>query len=123
MTRPRRGRATRPFALTGGRAGGPDRDTGERPSMQTIFRAAPDVPPTTTGLLSEEWQRVLGWCAGPGVAVAEIAARLGWRITPTTTLLAKMREAGLLEQQAADPAPATDISFLLRLRSALEQRV
>ncbi|MEU0843925.1 DUF742 domain-containing protein [Streptomyces sp. NPDC005962] len=120
MTGPRP-RRTRTFALTAAQAavqGG--QGAGERITMQSLICAA--VPVEAAGSIPEEWQTVLRWCTGTGIAVAEISARLHMRLTPTTVMLAELRAHGLVTHQPSMTADqAADVAFLWRVRNGLAQ--
>ncbi|AUH39310.1 DUF742 domain-containing protein [Streptomyces sp. CMB-StM0423] len=117
MSAPRGTRRTRTFALTGSRT---DRAPGEQFTMHSTVRAA--VPPDDARSIPEEWQTILRLCAGPGIAVAELAARIGMRLTPAAVLLAQLLEQGLIEHRPPMSDPdAMNIDFLRRIRSGLER--
>lgn len=117
MSGPRGTRKTRTFALTGSRT---DRPPGERFTMHSTVRAV--VRADDARSIPEEWQAVLRLCAGPGIAVAELAARTGMRLTPTVILLGELLEQGLIEHRPPmNDQDAMNIEFLRRIRSGLER--
>ncbi|WP_225794481.1 DUF742 domain-containing protein [Streptomyces aculeolatus] len=105
--------ASRPYALAAGRA------SGAGLSMHTLITARP--APVAIEATPAEWQTVLRWCAGPGVAVAEIAARLGMCLAPTRALLAELLACGLVTcQEPVSADQLADIEILRRVRRGLE---
>ncbi|MFF8833337.1 DUF742 domain-containing protein [Streptomyces sp. NPDC015131] len=71
--------------------------------------------------LPTEWRAVLAMCPPPnGRAVAEIAARLGMRLTPATLLLGELAERGLIHHRPPSAeAGTTDVHLLRRIRDNL----
>ncbi|MQY15057.1 hypothetical protein SRB5_52340 [Streptomyces sp. RB5] len=117
MTGQRGSRRTRAFALSASRS---ETAAGDGISMHSTIRAA--VPPDQARSIPEEWQDILRVCAPPGVAVAELAARTGRRLTPTTVLLGQLLASGLIDHSPPlSDAEASNIEFLLRLRSGIER--
>ncbi|MBO8199366.1 DUF742 domain-containing protein [Streptomyces smyrnaeus] len=114
---PRQGgrRRTRLYALTDGRTAA----THTVLTMETTVTAVP-VADGHAGLPTE-WQAVLAMCPPPGgLAVAEIAARMHMRLTPTTLLLGELADRGLIEHRS--PLEATETSnvhLLMRIRDNL----
>ncbi|MFJ4920855.1 DUF742 domain-containing protein [Streptomyces sp. NPDC088725] len=121
MTGPQRPRRTRTFALTSAQAevrGG--QDPSERITMESLIRTAVEIGAAEN--IPEEWQTVMRWCAGTGIAVAEIAARMRMRLTPTTVMLAELRARGLVTHHApVNRAP--DVAFLRRVRNGLANKL
>lgn len=111
---PRR-RRTRLYALTDGRTAAPRTVL----TMDTTVTAAADA--RTRGGLPTEWREVLALCAPPGgLAVAEIAARMHLRLTPTTLLLGELADRGLIHHRPPlDAAGTTDVHLLMRIRDNL----
>ncbi|MET9862202.1 DUF742 domain-containing protein [Streptomyces smyrnaeus] len=114
---PRQGgrRRTRLYALTDGRTAA----THTVLTMETTITAVA-VADGHAGLPTE-WQAVLAMCPPPGgLAVAEIAARMHMRLTPTTLLLGELADRGLIEHRP--PLEATETSnvhLLMRIRDNL----
>ncbi|MEV6107506.1 DUF742 domain-containing protein [Streptomyces sp. NPDC051940] len=110
-------RRTRTFALTAAMA------DGQRPegiTMHSTVRTVAD--PKSARHIPEEWQRILALCTGSGLAVAEVSARIGMRLTPTVDLLRELVAHGLVEHSAPlTEADASNIEFLRRLRRGLER--
>ncbi|MFF1678406.1 DUF742 domain-containing protein [Streptomyces sp. NPDC058256] len=122
---PRPVRTTRAYALTGTGIGigtGAARAAGHEVlqlAMHSLVQAA--VSPSAAYGYPREWQAVLAWSSHrPGVAVAEIAARLGLQLTPTRLLLDELHIRGLVACQAAGDTDDANIALLLRIRTCLE---
>ncbi|MFC7220865.1 DUF742 domain-containing protein [Streptomyces polyrhachis] len=87
-------------------------------TMHSIVSTVAD--PRATGAIPAEWQEILSMCAGPGLAVAEVAARIHLRLTPTVELLRQLLTHGLIEHSAPlNDAEAASVEFLRRLRRGL----
>ncbi|WP_037958633.1 DUF742 domain-containing protein [Streptomyces violens] len=114
-------RRTRTFALTAAQAAVQgETDPAHRITMHSLIRTA--IPVEAAGVIPEEWQAVLRWCVGTGIAVAEIAARLHMRLTPTAVMLNELRAHGLVTHQASMTTDqAADVAFLWRVRNRLAE--
>ncbi|MEU7568788.1 DUF742 domain-containing protein [Streptomyces fradiae] len=115
---PRRsGRRPRLYALTDGRTGTPRTVL----TMDTTITASALPGDGTHRGLPTEWQHVLALCPPPaGLAVAEVAARMGMRLTPMTLLLGELADRGLVRHRPPlEGAEATDVHLLLRIRDNL----
>lgn len=113
-------RRTRTFALTAAQAALGEEDPAQRITMQSLIRTA--VPVEAAGSIPEEWQAVLRWCSGTGIAVAEISARMQMRLTPTAVMLSELRAHGLVQHQASMTTDqASDVAFLWRVRNRLAE--
>ncbi|KRV48445.1 hypothetical protein AQ490_04110 [Wenjunlia vitaminophila] len=117
MTSRGRGRRPRLYAATGGRS------STARTSvltMDTLITAAGD----DQGLPSE-WRAVLDLCRPPrALAVAELAARMGWRLTPMTRLLGVLLERGLIHHRLPlSPAETCNVVLLTRIRECLAKQL
>ncbi|WP_228979278.1 DUF742 domain-containing protein [Streptomyces sp. DH12] len=114
---PRRGGGRRPrlYALTDGRTASPRAAL----TMDTTITAA--VGGDALDGLPTEWQLVLALCPAPGGrAVAEIAARMGMRLTPMTLLLGELADRGLVHHRPPlEAAATTDVHLLMRIRDNL----
>ncbi|WP_236242597.1 DUF742 domain-containing protein [Streptomyces sp. CC228A] len=113
---PRRpGRRTRLYALTDGRTTAPRTVL----SMDTTITAAAGAG-ARDGLPSE-WQAVLDLCPAPaGRAVAELAARMGMRLTPMALLLGELADRGLIHHRPPlEGAETTNVHLLMRIRDNL----
>ncbi|QES47610.1 hypothetical protein DEJ50_07020 [Streptomyces venezuelae] len=111
----RSGRRTRLYALTDGRTAAPHTVL----TMDTTITAA--VAEDARGGLPSEWQAILAMCPAPGgLAVAEIAARTGMRLTPMTLLLGELADRELIEHRPPlDGAETTNVHLLMRIRDNL----
>lgn len=114
-------RRTRTFALTAAQTAAQEApDSADQITMHSVIRTA--VPVEHAGIIPEEWQKVLRWCTGTGIAVAEISARLQMMLTPTVVMLAELRAHGLVAHQAAmTTTEAADVAFLWRVRNRLAE--
>ncbi|WP_175407732.1 DUF742 domain-containing protein [Streptomyces sp. TRM64462] len=113
---PRRpGRRTRLYALTDGRTDAPRTVL----TMDTTITAA--VAGDALDGLPTEWQVVLGLCPAPnGRAVAELAARMGMRLTPMALLLGELADRGLIHHRPPlEGAGTTNVHLLMRIRDNL----
>ncbi|MCX5195666.1 DUF742 domain-containing protein [Streptomyces sp. NBC_00249] len=110
-------RRTRLYALTDGRtAAAPQTAL----TMDTTIVAAVAADDADAGLATE-WQTVLAMCAPPrGMAVAEIAARMHMRLTPTTLLLGELADRGLIHHRPPlEGAETTNVHLLMKIRDNL----
>ncbi|MFH8350105.1 DUF742 domain-containing protein [Streptomyces sp. NPDC018045] len=110
-------RRTRTYALTENRAARAHGHAAQPLTMQSLICTA-DRPGALVGAVPQEWQTVLAWCCGTGIAVAEIAARLQLRLTPTLALLRAMHAHGLITSQTSLDADG-NVAILLRVRNCL----
>ncbi|MGW6568590.1 DUF742 domain-containing protein [Streptomyces sp. NPDC054975] len=114
--RPSRGRRRpRLYALTDGRTAAPHTVL----TMDTTITAAAGADARSG--LPTEWRAVLDMCAPPGgLAVAEIAARMGIRLTPMTMLLGELSDRGLIVHRPPLEGPeTTNVHLLRRIRDNL----
>lgn len=113
---PQRGsrRRTRLYALTDGRTAAPHTVLTMDTTITAAVADAPDGLPT-------EWRAVLSMCPPPGGrAVAEIAARMGMRLTPMTLLLGELADRGLIHHRPPlEGAETTNVHLLMRIRDNL----
>ncbi|WP_149179752.1 DUF742 domain-containing protein [Streptomyces sp. TRM49041] len=109
-------RRPRLYALTDGRTAGPQTVL----TMDTTITAAVRGDDDAHGLPTE-WQTVLALCPAPnGRAVAEIAARMGMRLTPMTLLLGELADRGLVRHRPPlEGAETTNVHLLMRIRDNL----
>lgn len=79
------------------------------------------VAPNAHGSLPTEWQAILAMCQPPnGRAVAEIAARMHMRLTPTTVLLGELFDRGLIHYRPPlEAAETSNVHLLTRIRDSL----
>ncbi|QGV77160.1 DUF742 domain-containing protein [Streptomyces ficellus] len=116
---PRRGsrRRTRLYALTDGRTAAPHTVL----TMDTTITAA--VGEDGRDGLPSEWQAVLAMCPAPsGRAVAEVAARMGMRLTPMALLLGELADRGLIDHRPPlEGAETTNVHLLMRIRDNLDR--
>ncbi|NSC25639.1 DUF742 domain-containing protein [Streptomyces albus subsp. chlorinus] len=114
---PRQGgsRRTRLYALTDGRTEAARTVL----TMETTITAVA-VADGHAGLPTE-WQAVLAMCPPPGgLAVAEIAARMHMRLTPTTLLLGELADRGLITHRPPlKETETTNVHLLMRIRDNL----
>ncbi|MEE1752168.1 DUF742 domain-containing protein [Streptomyces sp. SP18CS02] len=110
-------RRTRLYALTDGRTAAPPSVL----TMDTMITSA--AAEDDRGGLPTEWQAILAMCPFPdGRAVAEIAARLGMRLTPVTVLLGELAERGLIHHRPPlEEAETSNVHLLMRIRDSLAQ--
>lgn len=125
MSMPEQPRRTRAFALTNSPTPPPGYDgvtPAERISMHSLIQSAVDV--RAVAGIPEEWQAVLRWCTGTGMAVAEISARLRMKLTPTVAMLTELWAHGLVTHQASATTEQTgDVAFLWRIRNNLAEKL
>ncbi|MFV0138129.1 DUF742 domain-containing protein [Streptomyces sp. HMX87] len=114
---PRQGgrRRTRLYALTDGRTAA----THTGLTMETTITAVAGADGHAG--LPTEWQAVLAMCPPPGgLAVAEIAARMHMRLTPTTLLLGELADRGLIAHRSPlEGAETSNVHLLMRIRDNL----
>ncbi|MFF8288636.1 DUF742 domain-containing protein [Streptomyces sp. NPDC016309] len=114
---PQRGsrRRTRLYALTDGRTAAPRTVL----TMDTTITAA--VAGDAQDGLPTEWRAVLAMCPPPaGRAVAEIAARMGMRLTPMALLLGELADRGLIHHRPPlEGAGTSNVHLLMRIRDNL----
>ncbi|MEU7281049.1 DUF742 domain-containing protein [Streptomyces sp. NPDC045431] len=108
-------RRTRLYALTDGRTAAPHTAL----TMDTTITAAAAADARSG--LPTEWQAVLAMCPPPnGLAVAEIAARMHMRLTPTTLLLGELADRGLVHHRPPlEESETTNTRLLMRIRDNL----
>ncbi|RST14785.1 DUF742 domain-containing protein [Streptomyces sp. WAC05374] len=108
-------RRTRLYALTDGRTAAPHTVL----TMDTTITAA--VTEDAHDGLPSEWQAVLTMCPPPnGRAVAEIAARMGMRLTPVALLLGELADRGLVHHRPPlEGAQTSNVHLLMRIRDNL----
>ncbi|MFG3497734.1 DUF742 domain-containing protein [Streptomyces sp. NPDC047928] len=108
-------RRARLYALTDGRTAVPHTVL----TMDTTITAA--VAEDAQDGLPTEWRTILAMCAPPnGRAVAEIAARMGMRLTPMTLLLGELADRGLIRHRPPlEGAETTNVHLLMRIRDNL----
>ncbi|MEV5376615.1 DUF742 domain-containing protein [Streptomyces nondiastaticus] len=113
---PGRRRRTRLYALTDGRTAASRHGL----TMDTVITAAAE-PGHGHGSLPTEWQEILGMCPSPnGRAVAEIAARMGMRLTPMVVLLGELLERGLIRHRPPlDASETSNVHLLMKIRDNL----
>ncbi|GAA2722359.1 MULTISPECIES: DUF742 domain-containing protein [Streptomyces] len=116
--RPGRRRRTRLYALTDGRTAA----SRHALTMDTVITAAADAKHGHGhGSLPTEWQEILTMCAPPnGRAVAEIAARMGMRLTPMVVLLGELLERGLIRHRPPlDASETSNVHLLMKIKDNL----
>ncbi|OAL13809.1 hypothetical protein A4V12_18150 [Streptomyces noursei] len=114
---PQRGsrRRTRLYAMTDGRTA----------AARTVLTMDTTVTAAVAGdaheSLPTEWRAVLSLCPPPeGRAVAEIAARMGMRLTPMTLVLGELADRGLIHHRPPlEGAATTNVHLLMRIRDNL----
>lgn len=108
-------RRTRLYAMTDGRTAAAHTVL----TMDTTITAA--VAGDAHDGLPSEWQAVLSLCPAPeGRAVAEIAARMGMRLTPMTLVLGELADRGLIHHRPPlEGAATTNVHLLMRIRDNL----
>ncbi|CAL9608687.1 DUF742 domain-containing protein [Streptomyces sp. enrichment culture] len=113
----RPGRRPRLYALTEGRTAAPRTVL----TMDTTITAAVAPGDEAHDGLPTQWQRVLALCPPPeGRAVAEIAARMGMRLSPMTLLLGELADRGLVRHRPPlEGAETTNVHLLMRIRDNL----
>ncbi|MCQ8774410.1 DUF742 domain-containing protein [Streptomyces telluris] len=114
---PGRRRRTRLYALTDGRTAASRHGL----TMDTVITAAPGAGSHGHGGLPTEWQEILAMCPSPnGRAVAEIAARMGMRLTPMVVLLGELLERGLIRHRPPlDASETSNVHLLMKIRDNL----
>ncbi|WND40708.1 DUF742 domain-containing protein (plasmid) [Streptomyces sp. BB1-1-1] len=112
-------RGVRPFTWTAPRLAAPSAEDGRRITMQTLIRTT--APPDRLASVPEKWQTVLRLADRPtGIAVAEIAANLRIKLTPTAALVAELENRALVTHQGLVGDNGPDTELLLRIRTGLE---
>jgi hypothetical protein len=87
--------------------------------MQTLIRTT--APPDRLASVPEKWQTVLRLADRPsGIAVAEIAATLRLKLTPTAALVAELETRELVTHQGFVGSEDHNADLLLRIRTGLE---
>ncbi|MEV4437107.1 DUF742 domain-containing protein [Streptomyces sp. NPDC049585] len=115
---PGRRRRTRLYALTDGRTAASHHGL----TMDTVITAAADTDHGHgQGSLPTEWQEILTMCAPPtGRAVAEVAARMGMRLTPMVVLLGELLERGLIRHRPPlDASETSNVHLLMKIKDNL----
>jgi hypothetical protein len=108
-------RRTRAYALAAPRT---EPEAGEEITMHSTIRTTAAAEEAKA--VPEEWQAVLRMCAPPGIAVAEVAARMRMRLTPTVVLVGELLAHGLVHHQPpVSDAGASTIPLLHRIRRGL----
>ncbi|MET7764062.1 DUF742 domain-containing protein [Streptomyces sp. NPDC005336] len=112
---PGKPRRPRLYALTDGRTAAPRTVL----TMDTMITATAAADAQSS--LSTEWQAILDMCRPPnGRAVAEIAARMGMRLTPMAVLLGELADRGLIHHQPPlEAAETSNVHLLMRIRDSL----
>ncbi|MCX4682209.1 DUF742 domain-containing protein [Streptomyces sp. NBC_01433] len=113
-------RGVRPFTWTAPRLATTGADDSGRIVMQTLIRTT--APADRIASVPEKWQMVLRLADRPtGIAVAEIAAVLRLKLTPTSALIAELETRELVTHESTLGDTDLDTDLLMRIRNGLEQ--